>query len=342
MMATSVEKPVMNNERIEQPEIVAARRAVRDRYGALPVPDSSYLVLMSPRSGSNLLCVHLEKIGYGRPVEGFHFSQSWLRREYGFSGDLEDPFSHMLQVLQYGTVNGIFGLKLSWVEFEIFLAKARQLIGPVGVNLSAAQVVEVFFPQPKYIHLQRRDKVKQAVSYARAMQTGIWMVETGQSDAFRDYILPAAYDREHIESLLDNLLAFDLAWEQYLCKSEITAFTFWYEDLAKDYVNKMLDVYHFLGISRQQVIEPPLRQQADQVLQEWVVRFTSETDWLHEEHTERALKEGDFLAVYLARTMILVRQRERERWSKLPANRFRNVRKLMHRIGNKLSSSGRA
>jgi LPS sulfotransferase NodH len=316
--------------------VAEARKAVLDRYGDLPIPEQAYLVLMLPRSGSNLLCYHLEKIGFGRPIEWFHYNQKRWESVFGSHLDLSDPYVYIREALRYGTVNGVFGSKLNWAQFEIFLKKARALLDPAGIQLNDAEAVEVFIPAPKYIHLKRRNKIRQAVSYARARQNGIWMVKADQDDTYKDYTLPAVYDREHIECLFDNLLAFDLSWEQYLTHHDLPALEIWYEDLAKDYVNKMLEVYTYLGISRDEVIDPPLKRQADSVSQVWVQRFQEETDWLQDETITEALQAGDFFTVYLQRTMGLVRMKELLHWSKMPARRFRNIRKLLLRIRHKI------
>ncbi len=219
--------------------IIQARTAIECIYGPLPHPERSYLVLMSPRSGSNLLCVHLEKIGCGRAVEGFHFNPKALQREFGWPAEFDDPFEHIRYALEYGTLGGVFGLKLNWQEFELFLRKARQVVEPAGFSLNDAELLELFFPGAAYIHLKRRNKVKQAVSYARAMQNGIWRVNAENDDGYKKYLLPAQYDRDHIEGLFDNLLAYDLAWERLLRKYSIPYLDLWYEDLARDYVSKM-------------------------------------------------------------------------------------------------------
>lgn len=321
---------------MDEESIRKVRKSIRDRFGELPLPKRSYLVLMSPRSGSTLLCTHLEKIGYGRPTEGFHFSKRALQQRFGSGVDFSDPYQHMRKVLEYGTVGDVFGLKFSWVEFEIFLQKARRLIGPDEADFNDAEVVRIFFPDPAYIHLKRRGKVKQAVSYARAMQDGIWHVEADQDDAYKDYILPAVYDREHIEALLDTLLAYDLSWDQYLHRYGIPVLEIWYEDLARDYVNVMQQVYDFLGIKGEEVIAPPLKKQADSKSRDWVERFEAETPWLRDEEMASALEQGEFQAAYLKRTMMLVRQKERARWNEMPASRFRKIRRLLLRIRRKI------
>lgn len=319
-------------------KIIQAREYVNNRYGALPAHQRCYLVLMSPRSGSTLLCKHLEKIGYGRPVEAFHFNHESLRRKHGWQIDSADPFSHFEQALDHQTVNGICGMKMSWVEFEIFLEKASTLIEGSSITLNDAELVDVFFPNAAYIHLKRRDKVKQAVSYAKAMQDGIWSVPTDQDDEYKKYLLPGVYDREHIEGCLDNLLAYDNAWENYLSLHKLDHYSVWYEDLASNYAKVMAEIYAYLEIENKEIINPPLKRLANRISAQWVDRFKSETGWLEDETIKNTLQSGDHHTAFIQRTMMLTRAKERARWANMPVNRFKGIRRFYFRIKRKLLS----
>ncbi len=314
------------------------RNELRQRYPEIPFPDQSYLILMSPRSGSTLLCAHLEKIGHGRPTEGFHFSQRALVERFGNKVDFSDPYQHIIAALRYGTVNGVYGLKLSWVEFEVFLQKARALIGKEAENISDAEILEVFFPSAKYLRLERKDKIKQAISYSKAMQTGIWNEPTGTSEDYRDYVLPAQYNRDHIEALLDNLLAFDLSWQRFLTRNCIPAFEIVYEDLAKNYVSAMTAICEYLGVENIETLEPPMKRLSDKISQEWYERFVSETAWLKDPDIQQCLEEGDFASLFFLRSRMMSRTREREIWKKLPYNRNKSTKRLIYRIQKRFSS----
>lgn len=318
--------------------IKKARAEIERIHGPLPHPQRSYIVLMSPRSGSNLLCVHLEKIGFGRPMEGFHFNPKALQRKFGWPAEFNNSFEHIRYALDYGTLGGVFGLKLSWVEFELFLREARQVLEPTGFSLNDGELLELFFPDAAYIHLKRRNKVKQAVSYAKAMQNGIWQVDAENNDDYKKHLLPAQYDRDHIESLFDNLLVYDLAWERLLRNYSIPGLVMWYEDLARDYVVKMKEIYAYLGIDREEVIAPPLKKQSDELSQDWVQRFEMETHWLSNPDILTAMQAGDFETVHFLRTKQILRDKERKRWVEMPANRFKSIRKFAFRVRRKLST----
>jgi LPS sulfotransferase NodH len=280
----------------------------------------------------------LQNIKYGYPIEAFHFSHNRLRRLYGWDIDFADPFAHMKKVLEFQTVNGIFGTKFSWIEFELFLNAARKLTGSSGIQLNDAELADVFFPNAVYIHLKRKNKVKQAISYAKAMQNGIWHVQAEQAKDNKVYALPEEYNREHIEACLDNLLAFDVAWENYLQRHNLPFMELWYEDLAKDYIGKMHEIYAYLGIQREEVSEPPLKKLANTESQEWVKRFTAETPWLENKTIMNALESGDVSTAFIYRMMLLAREKERKGWANIPVNCFRlkPIKMMLSRLKRKL------
>jgi LPS sulfotransferase NodH len=323
---------------IEPTRIDTVRNYIEAAYGALPKPRMCYLVLMSPRCGSTLLCKHLQVIHFGKPIEAFHFNQNRIRREHGWDIDFTNPFEYIRKALDFQTVDGIFGMKLSWVEFEIFLKLARQLTDPAGVSLNDAEVVEVFFPDALYIHLKRCNKVEQAISYAKGMQDGIWVVSRDQDDNYRRYLVPALYDHEHIESCLDNLLAYDFAWDNYLKKYGLEHMVIWYENLADNYTQVMTRVYQYLGIGETEIPDPPLRKLSNKQSSEWYERFLNETPWLKQRMIAEALEKADFATAFIQRSMMIAFQKEQFRWHHMPANRYKSLRSFLFRARRKMRS----
>lgn len=314
----------------------AIREELCKKYPLLNIPKKSYLILMSPRSGSTLLCAHLEKIGFGRPTEGFNISIRALKERFGNNVDFSNSYEHAVAALNYGTNNGVFGLKLSWIQFESFIRKARDLIGDNEKFLHDVDLLDIFFPDTKLIRLKRRDKVKQAVSFSKAMQTGIWIEKVDASDDYKEYVLPPHYNQDHIEALFDNLLAFDLSWEYFLRSNHKECLEVWYEDLAKDYVNTMTRICDFLGVKNNEEMEPPLKRQSDEISQQWVEKFQNQTQWLRDPVIHKGLEEGDFNTVFFHRSVIMARKHERQVWSKLPYHKNKTLKRYIYRAKKRL------
>ncbi len=317
--------------------ISTARDFISRTYPGIQLPQCSYLVLMSARSGSMLLCAQLEKAGFGRPVEAFNSNKNPMFHNV-WDIDYSNDHDYLKTAIDYQTVNGVLGMKFSLNQFHLFQQVAGRLLAPANIPLSDAETVEVFFPGVRYIHLQRRDKVKQAVSYAKAWQNGIWYENADGGDDFKEYLLPALYDREHIACCLDIILAIDLGWQRYLRENQLDSLEIWYEDLAADFAGKMREVYDFLGIKDAIIEAAPLRKQANTQSQEWEQRFRAETPWLSEPANAAALASGDLASLPGEHELAAATARGVARWQVMPATRYKALRSLAFRVKRKLDS----
>ena len=71
-----------------------------------------------------------------------------------------------------GTLDtGIFGLRLQRHSFDFFI---KQLLLLYPAHSNCVERFQAAFGQTLFVHLTRRDKVAQAVSYVKARQTGLW------------------------------------------------------------------------------------------------------------------------------------------------------------------------
>ena len=93
-------------------------------------------------------------------------------------GEFEAWFRY---VLPRGTTsNGVFGSKMMWNYFDEFRLRASEL--PGTGTLTFNQTLDAVFPNLKIIFMRRRDKVAQAVSLWKAIQTQQWRTES-ESDS---------------------------------------------------------------------------------------------------------------------------------------------------------------
>lgn len=316
-------------------DILRARQKLHDKYSDIVFPQTSYLVTMTARSGSSLLCMGLEKIGFGHPIEAFNVNKNPMF-ENNWDIDFTDSHAYIKKAIEFQTVNGVFGMKLNWKHLELFLKHARNLLDEAGNGLSSAQVVEVFFKNVRYLHLRRRDKVKQAISYEKAWQNGIWVEKADADEEYKEHLLPTVYDREHIECCLDILLMTEADWSQYFKVNKIDCLNIWYEDLAADYGSTMQTIYHFLGVKDQKVIEPVLRKLANVSSDDWNARFRRETPWLKQIVVDKETPDHDDYALWLERGKMLLKQRQWARWQKMPATRTKFIRSLIFRFNRKI------
>jgi len=244
----------------------------------------SYVVAATPRSGSTLLCALLAGTGVaGTPEESFeHLWRTGLPRqprEY-FIGvddpavlallaptdpgavDRSDPFPPALE--RGTTPNGVFGTKLMWTHL---LDLAERLDQPAGPALLAERL-----PELRYVHVSRGDKVAQAVSLWRAVQTRAWRSGDVKEEGEAVYHGPA------IAHLVAQLTEQDEAWRAWFESNDIEPLTIAYEALAGDAHANVSAVLEHIGAGPAEIPEPPLRRQGDDRSARWVERFRAEQE----------------------------------------------------------------
>jgi trehalose 2-sulfotransferase len=239
----------------------------------------AYLVCATERSGSTLLCELLAATGVaGRPEEYFEFLSATGRarqpREY-FPEDADPsirellappepplaPVPHRLRLadaLERGTTpNGVFGAKMMWAYLPDFLAhgEPEEQLGPL-----------------RWVHVERRDTLAQAISLWRAVQTAQW--RAGDRDAEAEPIFHAgaiAYFKGRQEEHA-------AAWRAWFAERGIEPLEIVYEEFAQEPQPAICRVLDHIGVPSAgvHVPEPPIRRQSDARSQEWVDRFRAE------------------------------------------------------------------
>jgi trehalose 2-sulfotransferase len=260
---------------------------------------TSYLVCATQRSGSTLLCESLKSTGVaGRPEEFFEArvrtgrprtAAGYFREpgapdigdilgdpeklgpapEYSSLDGITDYADHLERTFKLGTTpNGVFGSKLMWGHLADFVHFAGQL--PAFRGLELDELLPAVFPRPRYVWVTRRDKVRQAVSLWKAIQTEAWR----GTDAEADH--EPAYHEAAIEHLVKMLADHDTNWESFFTRAGIDPLVITYEDdLARGSEQPVRQVLRYLGLR-----VPPgwharvhMRRQADERSEQWVAQY---------------------------------------------------------------------
>jgi LPS sulfotransferase NodH len=266
-------------------------------------PTRSYLVCATPRSGSTLLCHLLDQTGVaGHPEEYFealrHSGRPRQPEEYfdrerhaniverlafrempdadttSEPSPLWDPrcYDRYLEwALQEGTTdNGIFGAKLMWGYFGDFVDLVRGI--PELGGYTVPELLSHVFPDLHYIQITREDKVRQAVSLWKAVQTQAWRSQAG--DAGRPKVEPR-FSFRAINYLVRLLTAHDASWDAYFLGLGHQPLKLTYEELAAEPQDTVERALGHLGIDAVEpaVVEGPrLQVQADELSEDWVRR----------------------------------------------------------------------
>ena len=222
----------------------------------------SYIVASSPRSGSTYLCRLLGQSGLlGTPSEVLNpgFDLQAFKNRFKASS----PADYIAELIARRTAkSGVFGLKAHFENFEGFLKEYPALL-------------DVLSPVT-YIYINRRDRVAQAVSMARALQTNQWssQAQEGKKPELR-------YNRELIANSMKEVELQDAGWLNWFKAKNITPFRLTYEDLLADPAGTVQSVVEYLGVQnaeRDEVKVPPVEKQSDDTNQEWIERFRRETE----------------------------------------------------------------
>jgi LPS sulfotransferase NodH len=282
-------------------------------------PKRSYLVCATPRSGSTLVCHALGETGVaGRPEEYFealrHSGRPRRPEEYFLGvedqsirdhlgeravGSEPPPRSPLWSRAAYDryldwafeagtTANGIFGAKLMWGYFGDFVSLLRNV--PEYRDLTLAELLPAVFPELTFVRVVRANKLRQAVSLWKAVQTATWRedqasakiasVEDDGSPPYRSFIeehRPALrFHYRAINHLLDQLLIEEASWDAFFEHTGIKPVLVLYENFAADYERSTLNLLDRLDLSPPDgfEFEPRMKRQSDDINDDWVRRYS--------------------------------------------------------------------
>ncbi|NLG49532.1 MAG: hypothetical protein GX552_05405 [Chloroflexi bacterium] len=240
-------------------------------------PRLAYIICAVQRSGSSLLCEALKNTHLaGIPDEYFLCEEQ---------GRWEDAGGHWARVHQVAsrqqflgkvfelgtTPNGVFGAKVMWNYFPYMLRNLREL--PEYEGLTAPELMTAVFSRPQYVWIVRRNKVAQAVSWAKAALTGVYAWHKGQAPVRAQ---EPAFDFTFIDNLYKLVLQGEAGWAEFLQACGVEPFRVVYEDLVDAYEQTALDILDYLNISRpanMSLGERRLLRQADALNEQWAARY---------------------------------------------------------------------
>jgi LPS sulfotransferase NodH len=244
-------------------------------------PYRSYILCTSPRSGSTLLCKLLSATGIaGHPGSYFHEASiaSW-QEDLGLEAVPAEPematlrkvFAAAIEKGSRGT--GLFGLRLQRHSFAYFMEKLAVLHPERPTDLERLKAA---FGETLFIHLTRRDKIAQAVSYVRAEQSGLWHRAADGSELERlSDPIALHYDQSALKEKYGRFTRFDRDWQAWFEREKIIPFPITYEDLAVDPQAALRRVLERLGLDCAMAgnVVPGVAKLADATNADWATRL---------------------------------------------------------------------
>jgi LPS sulfotransferase NodH len=273
-------------------------------------PRLSYIVCATPRSGSTLLCEALKSTGVaGRPEEYFealrHSGMPRRPAEY-FHGmrdrsaldhlgehaalaeptprspiwDSEDYGPYLRWALEEGTgENGVFGAKLMAGYLGDFVTLLRTISAYRGLDL--ANLFAAVFGEVRFVRIVRANKLRQAISLWKALQTATWRQERAgearqETNGGEPPVQPQLrFHLGAIEHLISQLAADDARWDAFFEVCRIKPLTIVYERFVDRYeiTTKLLLNDLGIGVPPGLRFERSMQRQTDDLNREWARRY---------------------------------------------------------------------
>lgn len=233
-------------------------------------PGKSYFICFTVRSGSTLLSQLLADTGIaGRPKEHFYHN---IAPDNPRGDVIPDYRAYLERVLTADTTaNGVFGSKVGGGVLHDFARRLRAIDGCKDLPLKAA--LDRFFPDLHYLHLTRRNKVRQAVSHWMAIQSGRW----SSLDAVNNPT--PRYDFGAIDHLLQEIIMREAVWAEYFSQNGIQPYVITYEDFVEQPAATVRAILDHLKIERPADFRPPApayQRISSDLSEAWAQRFRCE------------------------------------------------------------------
>ena len=221
-------------------------------------PEQAYFVCSTPRCGSSFLCEALCLTNLaGVPTEYFDaetrdgFLSTWKVSQGDYISTLLNKKT---------TPNGVFGCKTHFHQY-------KETFGVDALPSLAKST--------RYIWLSRRDLIRQAVSYWKAIETNQWAAThhcTNDSPRF---------DFEQIDRLHQQIRYEQEQWQRFFERHQIKPLMLTYEEIIGRIPSAVQECFRFLGLAPTPLPESyalTLTRQADELSEEWVRRYQEAID----------------------------------------------------------------
>jgi LPS sulfotransferase NodH len=238
-------------------------------------PKLSYTIWFTQRTGSTLLYKAIESTGIaGTPREWFNCPPDLLGTYHKSTHTEVQDYLWTLG----STPNGVFGISHSFYEphFTQLAETLRQFPACPPTVTQRTEVWKQIFPNHRHIFMTRRNKIRLAVSWWRAIQSGEWHLPVGGPRKPVD--LSNAYSFDAINHLYNECSMREAGIQEFFAEGKITPLNIFYEDFVQEYEGTVRRILDYLELDSQSmtVAPPALIQLADAVSEEWVQRFREE------------------------------------------------------------------
>ena len=239
-------------------------------------PKKSYIIWFSQRNGSTLLSKGLEQTEIaGKPRELFTLLENdTLCQTYKVA--TYEQLKEKLWELG-SSENGVFGIKTSIYAkvFKNIIQEIAELRGLGKNEISESEILADIFPNCQHIYLTRRNKIRQAVSWWKAIKDDVWHLTAKDNHTEQASFYESQYNFDALHHLFREATLRECAMQAYFTRNKIIPITLVYEDFTVDYENTIKRIIEFLGLPSNSLIveEKFYKKTATELSEIWVQRF---------------------------------------------------------------------
>lgn len=241
-------------------------------------PSPQFLICTTPRSGSTLLCSLLGSTGVAGMRRELIVGHEYVLELVGRAdqrtkfGPLDrDGLRNFLEdaLDRSRTPNGVAGFKLMWEQVRRL---ALRLGYPAKGERYGFHDFATLFPETtRFIWLTRRERVRQAVSLVKAVQSQCW--NSAEQNRFTGFYV---FDYLALKRAVKMLRHHDAMWREFFEHNGIKPLEVEYEDVIHDrwaQVQRITDFVEIPGVVTSNNNEILYRQQSEALNDLWVERF---------------------------------------------------------------------
>ena len=208
-------------------------------------PTRSYLIWFTPRTGSTLLCKGLADTGLlGKPGEHLLIiNEGSLSAKYKVSA-----FADLQQAMwQLGSSsNGVFGVKYA-LQNSVHRKILEELAAfPDANGRSGEELFQELFPNCRHLFLSRGHKIRQIVSWWKAIQDQLWHLQPGEEQTVTKQFFEDRYDLDALRHLLTEISLRETAIAEMLVGKPSLSLT--YESFQEDLNPVLQQIASWIGV----------------------------------------------------------------------------------------------
>lgn len=251
----------------------------------MKTPTLGYCIWFTQRSGSTFLCELLSNTqALGHPGEHLAvFGEETLLKKWNAT-DYRTARKHFWEFAT--SSNGVCGLKKSLQQdhFDRLIQQAKHAPGAPEIN-SPIDFLNDWLPNCKHVYLTRRHRIRQVVSWWRAIKDETWHLRGNNKIQHDQAWYDAHYDFDALNHLFKETILMDCAQQRFFDQHGIKPMTIVYEDFIQDLqgtINQFLDYLEIEDIN-QDINIPDLKKTRTDRSEIWVERFANDlqTGWDH-------------------------------------------------------------